>query len=90
MDTNLKLKELRDRYDLAKGKVIRSTAAKEQLEKNLSETILELEKIGIKPENLESELERIQNEVNQLFLEIENSLNEVDSIAEGLKTEKTN
>ena len=67
---NNKLKELKERYEDAKGKVIRSSASKEQLEKNLSLTIEEIKSIGIDPENLDSELEALKEEVDSIADEI--------------------
>lgn len=82
---NNKLKELKERYEDAKGKVIRSSASKEQLEKNLSLTIEEIKSIGIDPENLDSELEALKEEVDSLYEKIENNLDKVDSIADEIK-----
>lgn len=82
---NNKLKELKERYDEAKGKVIRSSASKEQLEQNLAATIEEIRGLGIDPENLDSELEDLKKEVNSIYEKIENNLDKVDSIAEEIK-----
>ena len=82
---NNKLKELKERYDEAKGKVIRSSASKEQLEQNLAATIEEIRGLGIDPENLDSELEDLKKEVDAIYEKIENNLDKVDSIAEEIK-----
>lgn len=82
---NNKLKELKERYEEAKGKVIRSSASKEQLEKNLTATIEEIRALGIDPENLDSELEALKTEVDSIYEKIENNLDKVDSIAEEIK-----
>jgi viral A-type inclusion protein len=82
---NSKLKELKERYEDAKGKVIRSSASKEQLEQNLASTIKEIKSLGIDPENLDSELEALKEEVGSLYEKIENNLDKVDSIAEEIK-----
>ena len=82
---NNKLKELKERYEDAKGKVIRSSASKEQLEQNLAETIEEIRGLGIDPENLDSELEDLKKEVDSIYEKIENNLDKVDSIAEEIK-----
>lgn len=82
---NNKLKELKERYEDAKGKVIRSSASKEQLEQNLAATIEEIRGLGIDPENLDSELEDLKKEVNSIYEKIENNLDKVDSIAEEIK-----
>ena len=82
---NNKLKELKERYEEAKGKVIRSSASKEQLEKNLTATIEEIRGLGIDPENLDSELEALKTEVDSIYEKIENNLDKVDSIAEEIK-----
>lgn len=82
---NNKLKELKERYDEAKGKVIRSSASKEQLEQNLAATIEEIRGLGIDPENLDSELEALKKEVDSIYEKIENNLDKVDSIAEEIK-----
>ena len=82
---NNKLKELKERYDEAKGKVIRSSASKEQLEQNLAATIEEIRGLGIDPENLDSELEDLKKEVDSIYEKIENNLDKVDYIAEEIK-----
>ena len=82
---NNKLKELKERYEDAKGKVIRSSASKEQLEQNLAATIEEIRGLGINPENLDSELEDLKKEVDSIYEKIENNLDKVDSIAEEIK-----
>lgn len=82
---NNKLKELKERYEDAKGKVIRSSASKEQLEQNLAATIEEIQGLGIDPENLDSELENLKKEVDSIYEKIENNLDKVDSIAEEIK-----
>lgn len=82
---NNKLKELKERYDDAKGKVIRSSASKEQLEQNLAATIEEIRGLGIDPENLDSELEDLKKEVDSIYEKIENNLDKVDYIAEEIK-----
>lgn len=82
---NNKLKELKERYEDAKGKVIRSSASKEQLEQNLASTIEEIKELGIDPENLDSELEDLKKEVDSIYEKIENNLDKVDSIAEEIK-----
>lgn len=82
---NNKLKELKERYEDAKGKVIRSSASKDQLEKNLAKTIEEIRSLGIDPENLDSELEDLKKEVDSIYEKIENNLDKVDSIAEEIK-----
>ena len=79
---NNKLKELKERYEEAKDKVIRSNASKEQLEQNLAATIEEIRGLGIDPENLDSELEDLKKEVDAIYEKIENNLDKVDSIAE--------
>jgi viral A-type inclusion protein len=82
---NNKLKELKERYEEAKDKVIRSNASKEQLEQNLAATIEEIRGLGIDPENLDSELEDLKKEVDAIYEKIENNLDKVDSIAEEIK-----
>ena len=82
---NNKLKELKERYEEAKGKVIRSSASKEQLEQNLASTIEEIKDLGINPENLDSELEDLKKDVDSIYEKIENNLDKVDSIAEEIK-----
>lgn len=82
---NNKLKELKERYEEAKDKVIRSNASKEQLEQNLAATIEEIRGLGIDPENLDSELEDLKKEVDAIYEKIENHLDKVDSIAEEIK-----
>ena len=82
---NNKLKELKERYEEAKDKVIRSNASKEQLEQNLAATIEEIRGLGIDPENLDSELEDLKKEVDAIYEKIENNLDKVDSIAEKIK-----
>ena len=82
---NNKLKELKERYDEAKGKVIRSSASKEQLEQNLAATIEEIRGLGIDPDNLDSELEDLKKEVDSIYEKIENNLDKADSIAEEIK-----
>ena len=82
---NNKWKELKERYEDAKGKVIRSSASKEQLEQNLASTIEEIKELGIDPENLDSELEDLKKEVDSIYEKIENNLDKVDSIAEEIK-----
>lgn len=82
---NNKLKELKERYEEAKGKVIRSSASKEQLEQNLASTIEEIKDLGINPENLDSELEDLKKEVDSIYEKIVNNLDKVDSIAEEIK-----
>ena len=82
---NNKLQQLRERYEDARAKVIRSNASKEQLERTLSNTVDEIRALGINPDDLDSELKKISEKVDSLYQSIEKNLDEVDLIADEIK-----
>lgn len=59
--------DLKERLDRAKDLKIRNETKLEQLQKQKEEIIKELQDMGIKPEELESEIKRLKKEIEELI-----------------------
>lgn len=69
MNYENELKDLKDNLEKAKNLKYRAEARLEQLNKQEEEIILELKELGIKPENLESEINKLTADIQTLFKE---------------------
>ncbi len=69
-----RLNELKKDLDKAKNIKYQAEARMEQLEKQEKEIIEELEKLNIKPENLDIEISKLSNEIEELFKEATSNL----------------
>ncbi len=67
MDYEKSLKEIRDNLDKAKGLKIKAESQLESLKQRESEILEELEKMGVKPENLENEIVKTKSEIENLI-----------------------
>jgi chromosome segregation ATPase len=63
------IKELRENLDKAKNMKFRAEARLEQLEKQKQDIINEINAMGLKPENLESEITKLEGQIEQLLNE---------------------
>ncbi len=69
MDYEKELKELKESMEKAKNLKYRAEARMEQLKKQEDEIILELDKLGVKPEALDEEIAKLKNEIESLLTE---------------------
>lgn len=63
------LKNLKEELDRLKNMKYKSEARLEQLNSQRKDILLEIEKLGIKPEDLEKEISNLKNEIDKLFNE---------------------
>ena len=63
------LKNLKEELDKLKNMKYKSEARLEQLNSQKKDILLEIEKLGIKPEDLEKEISNLKNEIDKLFNE---------------------
>lgn len=63
------LKNLKEELDRLKNMKYKSEARLEQLNSQKKDILLEIEKLGIKPEDLEKEISNLKNEIDKLFNE---------------------
>ena len=71
MDLEKRLNELKEGLKKAQDLKYRADARKESLLKQKEELIEEIKEEGIKPENIQDEIDRLQKEINQLANEVE-------------------
>ena len=63
------LKNLKEELDRLKNMKYKSEARLEQLNSQKKDILLEIEKLGIKPEDLEKEISNLKNEIDKRFNE---------------------
>lgn len=63
------LKNLKEELDRLKNMKYKSEARLEQLNSQKKDILFEIEKLGIKPEDLEKEISNLKNEIDKLFNE---------------------
>ncbi|MFZ5986890.1 MAG: hypothetical protein ACOYWZ_07185 [Bacillota bacterium] len=66
-DYDKKLNQIKENLDKAKNLRIRAEARLEQLNKQRDEILNELKELGIKPEDLESEIGKLKSEIEELI-----------------------
>lgn len=69
MDYEKELNILKENLEKAKNLKYKAEARLEQLNQQENEIIKELEKLGIKPDELESEISKLTSEIQKLFKE---------------------
>jgi chromosome segregation ATPase len=67
MDYNKTINQLKEKLDKAKNMRIIAETKMEQLNKQRQDLLKELEDYGIKPEDLEDEIARLKNEIEELI-----------------------
>lgn len=68
------LNDLKDRLDKAKNLKYKAEARLEQLNMQKKELLSDLEKEGVKPEDLDSEIDKLSKEIEELFIKAENMM----------------
>lgn len=74
MDYDKELIILRENLEKAKSLKYRAEARLEQLKNQEQEIIGELKELGVKPEDLDKEINKLASEINNLFKEANNLL----------------
>lgn len=74
MNYDKELNELRDNLESAKSLKYRAEARLEQLKRQEDDIVKELKELGVKPEDLDGEIERLTSEINTLFKEADQLL----------------
>lgn len=69
MDYEKDLNQLKENLEKAKSLKYRAEARLEQLKQQEKEIIKELDELGVKPEDLEGEITKLNTEINSLFKE---------------------
>lgn len=69
MDYEKELNLLKDNLEKAKSLKYRAEARLEQLKQQETEVIKELEDLGVRPEELETEIQSLTSAINELFKE---------------------
>ncbi|MCF6459762.1 hypothetical protein [Clostridium sp. Cult3] len=67
MDYEKELNILKDNLERAKNLKYKAEARLEQLNNQQEEIIKELNSLGVNPENLEEEIQKLTSEINDLF-----------------------
>lgn len=67
MDYEKELSILKDNLERAKNLKYKAEARLEQLNNQQEEIIKELNSLGVNPENLEEEIQKLTSEINDLF-----------------------
>ena len=68
---DLKLTELKNRLESSKNKKIKAETKLEQLQSQRSEIVKELEMMGVTPENLDSEIDKLEKEIEELLRDVD-------------------
>ena len=76
MDNEKELAQLKDNIDNAKKLKYKAEIRLEQLKEQENEIIKELEIMGIKPENIEAEIETLKTDIEKLLKEAKEMLPE--------------
>lgn len=71
MEYEKKISQLKENLDKAKNMRIRAEARLEQLTKQKQDIMDEITALGIKPEELDSEIEKLHNEIKELIKKAE-------------------
>ncbi|HEX3030324.1 MAG TPA: hypothetical protein VHT34_13740 [Clostridia bacterium] len=66
-DYEKSINKLKDDLDKAKSLRIRAEARLEQLNKQKQDILAEIESLGVKPEDLENEIELLKKEIEELI-----------------------
>ena len=69
MDYEKELSQLKELLDQAKGMKYKAEARLEQLKNSEEVIVKELQELGIKPENLDNEIEKLKEEIEELIIE---------------------
>ncbi len=69
MDYEKELNSLKNNLEKAKSLKYRAEARLEQLKQQETEIVKELKELGVKPEDLETEIKGLTEEINKLFHE---------------------
>ena len=69
MDYEKELNLLKDNLDKAKSLKYKAEARLEQLNNQEQEIVKELNSLGVNPEDLEKEINKLKSEIDKLFLE---------------------
>lgn len=67
MEYDKAINQIKENLDKAKNLRIRAEARLEQLNRQKQDILLEIEGLGVKPENLETEIERLKGEIEELL-----------------------
>lgn len=67
MDYEKELNKLKDNLEKAKNLKYKAEARLEQLNNQQAEIIKELNSLGVDPENLDKEIEKLTSEINEFF-----------------------
>lgn len=73
-DVAAKLEQYKRRIQKAQTDKARAEATLEALEKQEAETLAELEKLGVSPEELDSEIKRLEQEIRGKLAQVEELL----------------
>lgn len=68
------LNDLKERLDRAKNLKYKAEARLEQLNMQKNELLQELEKEGVKPEELDTEIDKLSKEIEDLFAKAEDMM----------------
>jgi chromosome segregation ATPase len=82
IDYSKTINQLKENLDKAKNMRIRAETRMEQLNKQKQEILKEIEEMGVKPDDLESEIEKLKNSIEEMINEANNML-PMDLIKEG-------
>ncbi|MCX7885385.1 MAG: hypothetical protein N2448_10230 [Caloramator sp.] len=74
MSYEIKLNELKNKIEVYKNKKIKAETRLEQLQIQKDAIIKELDDLGVTPENLENEINKLDNEIKELIDKIESML----------------
>lgn len=67
IDYEKSLSRIKEDLDKAKSLRIRAEAHLEQLNRQKQDLLMELKELGVKPENLEDEIDKLKNEIEELI-----------------------
>lgn len=67
MDSEKQIQELKDRIDKAKATRYRAEARLEELQKQRQQYLDELDRLEVKPENLDHEIEKLGSQIRELI-----------------------
>jgi chromosome segregation ATPase len=73
-DYSKTINQLKENLDKAKNMRIRAETRMEQLNKQKQEILKEIEEMGVKPGELESEIEKLKNDIEEMIKEANNML----------------
>lgn len=79
IDYEKTIAQLKDNLDKAKSMKFRAEAKLEQLNKQKQEILNEIKAMGVEPENIDKEIEKLQNEIDSLITEVRELLPTINS-----------